>query len=317
MRVLITGGLGFLGRTLTQKLLDRNYLLIDGVKQPIEEIVLFDATDLVGELPERVRFVKGDIRDAAALADAMAGNPDSIFHLASMVSSEAEERWHAAVDANIAGLLDLVKACGDLPQPPRIVFASSVAAVRAAERRGETPDQQSTYGMTKEVGELILEDASRLGLVDARVARLPTVIIRAGSANRAASGYASGLFRELSQGRPIALPVPAAHRILVIGVNTVVDALIAFHDLKQSDLGGVCILNLPGLSVSVEDLIDAAAEAYGPNVRELVSFEIDPVVVHMMNKWIVDWSNDRAIALGLPHDVGLAPIVSEFNASRR
>jgi nucleoside-diphosphate-sugar epimerase len=311
MDVVITGGLGFLGTILTEKLLQRGHLVVDGRPQAIDEIVLLDnsARDLTP--PERARIVVGDIRDPSVLQDALSERTASIFHLASIVSAEAEERWDDAVDTNIYGLVSLLRACRGLSRRPRLVFASSLAAT--SRRTGDDrAAPNSTYGMTKAVCELLLEDATRVGTVDARVARLPTVIIRPGSANRAASGFASALFREPHHRRPVTIPVRANVELLVIGATTAVECVISLHDLDPARLDDSRVVNLPGLTVSVEQMLSALENHFGAGALEYIDFDVDPSTERIVSGWPTHWNDTRARALGLPHDASLTQIVQEF-----
>ncbi len=202
MKVIITGGGGFLGSLLCGKLLARGTLTgPSGVPEPIEEIVLFDAVFARPVTDPRVRQITGDIsqRDtvfAAIGPDAIA----SVFHLASMVSGECEQRFDDALTVNLDGGRNVFEAARATGGCPRVVFASSIACFGGAAMQAPNTDltkltPQTTYGVTKAICELLVNDYSRKGFFDGRSARLPTVIIRPGKPNAAASSWASGMFR--------------------------------------------------------------------------------------------------------------------------
>jgi nucleoside-diphosphate-sugar epimerase len=201
------------------------------------------------------------------------------------------------------------------------VFASSVAVYGgdvAADGVGDGTKQtpRSTYGMTKAVGELLVNDATRKGFIDGRTARLPTVIIRPGAPNRAASGFASALFREPLHGVDTVVPVPLETPICVIGHRAAVDGLIALHDLDGDRLGDDRAVSLPGLTVRVNDMIAALerVRARGDRHVGIVRFERDPAIEAVVASWPAEWRTARARTLGLPADRDLDGIVADYLA---
>ena len=186
MKLVITGGAGFIGRMLAQAILARGSLTgPSGRAETVDELVLFDASAGAPLPPAlaRAKLVLGDIAERAAI-DALIDRPDiSVFHLASIVSAGAEQDFDLALRVNLDGARHLLEACRRLGSRPRLVFTSSVA-VFGPPAMGETVDDlsketpQTTYGMTKAVGELLVNDYSRKGFVDGRAARLPTIVVR-------------------------------------------------------------------------------------------------------------------------------------------
>ena len=272
MTTLITGGAGFLG-TLLAEALD-------------EQVTIFDA-------------VSGD--DIATVGEVVSADIDTIFHLASVVSAGAERDFDAAVDVNIHGMLAVLDAARDLRTRPRFVFASSIAAIG-------TP--LGTYGMTKRIGELLVDEYTRKGFVDGRTARIPTVIIRPGAPNAAASGFASAVFREPLAGAATAVPVPLDSTMVVIGHRTAVAGLAALCTLDGVSLGSDRTVPLPGLVATVAEMVAALGRAGGD--ASLVSVEPDAEIEAIVASWPASWDSSRALSLGLPADRNLDEIVAAY-----
>jgi nucleoside-diphosphate-sugar epimerase len=293
--VVITGGAGFLGRRLGVRLRG------DG-----HEVAALDTVPADG-------ITVGDVTDAAFLASAITPDTNAIVHLASMVSAECEERFDDAIAVNIAGTMTVLDACRAITPAPRLVFASSVAVFGPGPVDDTTrPLPRSTYGMTKAVGELLVNDATRKGFVDGRVARLPTVIIRLGAPNAAASGFASGLFREPLAGIDAVVPVALDTPMVLIGARVAVDGLAALVTLDGDALGDDRVVNLPALEVTVADML-AALERTGL-ATGTVTVAPEPAVAAVVGTWPGRWRAERAGALGLPADESLDAVLGEYLA---
>ena len=320
MKVVITGGAGFLGRTLAAALLARGVLAgPSGAPEEIDEVVLFDVGRRSNRLDRQLRGVVGDVTDRQQVETLIDRSDCSVFHLASVVSGGAEQDFDLAMQVNLQGGLNVLEACRARAVRGRLVFASSLAAYGGAELPAAVTDltkltPRSTYGTTKAVLELLVNDYARKGFVDGRGARLPTVIIRPGEPNLAASSWCSSILREPLAGKPYALPVPPETRTIVAGVRTAVEGLIALHDAPASSLGDDRTLNFPGLSVTAQDLVDALVPFGADRPLGEISVQRDPAVEAIVSGWPQQMSADRARALGVPSDESLGAIVRAYLA---
>ncbi len=323
MKVLITGGGGFIGSRLCDALLERGQLTgPSGAAESLDEIVLLDAFFHRPAADPRVKQITGDIGDRDTVFAAAGNRPDTaIFHLASMVSGECEERFDDALRVNLDGGRHVFEAARALPGRPRVVFASSIACYGGegmeavnTDRTKHTP--QTTYGMTKAICELLVNDHTRKGHFDGRSVRLPTVIIRPGKPNAAASSWASGMFREPLGGQPCHLPVRRDQRHPMTGYRTAVESFIALHETPEARLGSDRAYVLPAHIVTPElaqtALAEVAAER-GITLGPLID-AFDSRIQGIVDNWPQAVDGSRAIALGLPNPPPLKEIILQYLA---
>jgi nucleoside-diphosphate-sugar epimerase len=314
MHVVITGGAGFIGKKLASALLARGALETASGRQTIERLTLFDVTHAEG-LPEDARLasIAGDITDLAQVHQAIRDDVGGVFHLAAIVSANAEEDFDLGMRVNLEGTRNVLEACRALPQPARLVFASSVAVYG-----GDMPEvlddgtiltPQTSYGAQKAIGELLLNDYSRKGFVDGRALRLPTIVVRPGRPNRAASTFASSIIREPLAGQEAICPVGREAAMYILSPRRVVDALIRAFELPPEAFGMTRMLTLPGITVSIGAMVEALEEVAGERVAARVKWQPDPTIQKIVAGWPTAFDARRARAMGFEADPDFASIV--------
>lgn len=317
MKVLITGGAGFLGQRLARQLLAQGQLTDShGQLQTISELVLVDVVAAHDFNDARVKVVTGDIADGALMRATINTQTTSIFHLAAIVSGQAEADFELGMRINLDASRLLLDICRELGHKPKVVFTSSVAVYG-----GKLPDvvqdttalnPQSSYGAQKAIGELLLNDYSRRGFVDGRVLRLPTISVRPGRPNKAASSFASGIIREPLNGEAAVCPVATDLRLWLLSPRGAIASLIAGHELAGEMFGASRTVNLPGLSVSVGEMVAALEDVAGSDVTARISYAPDPAIERIVKSWPGAWDTARAEALGLTADVDFASIIRAY-----
>ena len=317
MKVLITGGAGFLGRRLAGKLVERGTLKGgDGRDHAIDEIVLLDVAPAEGFTDRRVRTIVGDISDASLLRRAVDRDTASVFHLAAIVSGQAEADFDLGMRVNIDASRSLLEACRESGHKPRVVFTSSVA-VYGGELPATVPDStalnpQSSYGMQKAVGELLVNDYSRKGFVDGRVMRLPTISVRPGRPNKAASSFASGIIREPLNGEESTCPIAPETRVWLLSPRRAIEGLILGHDLPAQALGSSRAVNLPGVCVTAREMVAALERVAGAETAKRVRWERDAAIDRIVSSWPGAWDTRRAEALGFRGDPDFDSIIRAY-----
>ena len=317
MKVLITGGAGFLGQRLARQLLAQGQLTDShGQLQTISELVLVDVVAAHDFNDVRVKVVTGDIADGALMRATLNTQTTSIFHLAAIVSGQAEADFELGMRINLDASRLLLDICRELGHKPKVVFTSSVAVYG-----GKLPDvvqdttalnPQSSYGAQKAIGELLLNDYSRRGFVDGRVLRLPTISVRPGKPNKAASSFASGIIREPLNGEAAVCPVATDLRLWLLSPRGAIASLIAGHELAGEMFGASRTVNLPGLSVSVGEMVAALEDVAGSDVTARITYAPDPAIERIVKSWPGAWDTARAEALGLTADVDFASIIRAY-----
>ena len=297
MRVLITGAAGMLGRKLTRRLLERGRLR----GEPIDAV---DLVDLV-EAPADSELCTAHVSDLSRPGEAEAlvsVGPDVVFHLAAVVSAEAEADFDKGMGVNVDGTRQLFDAIRLAPGAPRVVYASSIA-VFGAPFPDPIPDDfhptpLTSYGTQKLIGEALLADYSRRGFFDGIGTRLPTVSVRPGAPNAAASGFFSGIIREPLAGLEAQLPVSRDVRHPHASPRAAVGFLIHAAELDTSQLGGRRNLTMPGVAVTVGEQIEALGRVAGPDAVALITEAPDPAIAEIVAGWPSRFDTTRATDFG-------------------
>ncbi|MDR0577769.1 MAG: SDR family oxidoreductase [Candidatus Accumulibacter sp.] len=302
MKVLVTGGGGFLGYRLARALLEKGALPDAGDKStPISQITLFDVA-FPGDVDARFKCVKGDLTDKALVEATLGGDTDAVFHLASVVSGGAEADFDLGMRVNLDGTRGLLDACRKQARPPRLIFTSSVAVFGGELPEviddGVTPNPQGSYGAQKVCCEYLVGDYSRKGYIDGRSVRLPTISVRPGKPNLAASSFASGIIREPLNGVAAICPVGRDARLWLLPPPKAIEALIHAYELPSSAWGTKRVINLPGRTVAVGEMIDTLRRIAGDRVADLIRIQIDPLIEALVTSWPACFKTDRALKLG-------------------
>ncbi len=317
MKVLITGGAGFLGQRLAKQLLSRGELNgPDGKPAPITKLVLVDVVQADDTADQRITALVGDIADPALLERAIDRDTAVVFHLAAIVSGQAEADFDLGMRINLDASRTLLEVCRARGHRPRVVFTSSVAVyggtLPEVVRDDTALNPQSSYGTQKAIAELMLADYSRRGFVDGVVLRLPTISVRPGRPNAAASSFASGIIREPLNGEEAICPVPGDTRLWLLSPRRAIEALIAGSELPGERLGNRRIVNLPGVSVTVDDMIGALREVAGDEAANRIRREPDSRVQQIVGSWPGRWDTTRAEQLGLRGDASFVDVVRAY-----
>jgi nucleoside-diphosphate-sugar epimerase len=313
MHILITGAAGMIGRKLVARLGAAGAL--DG--KPIDKLTLIDVS-----APQKPQGFAGsvatsaaDIADAAAARAAVAGRPDMIFHLAAVVSGEAELDFEKGVHVNLDGsraLIEAIRATGG-GYRPRLVFTSSIAVFGAPFPETIADDFHLTpltsYGTQKAIVELLLADYTRRGFLDAIGIRLPSIVVRPGRPNKAASGFFSSIIREPLAGEEAVLPVEDSVLHWHASPRAAVGFLIHAAGVDRDKLGPRVSLTMPGVCCTVAEQIAALRRIAGDKVASRIRREPDPLVARIVAGWPSRFDPRRALALGFQAEASFDEII--------
>ena len=312
-RVLIIGAAGMIGRKLTER------LAADGAinGQPIDEITLHDIVDpkAPAGLPLKARTVASDLAAPGEAEKLLARRPDLIFHLAAIVSGEAEADFDKGYRVNLDGTRRLFEAIRKIQNEykPRVVFTSSIAVFGAPfpEAIGDEflSAPLTSYGTQKAISELLLADYSRRGFFDGIGLRLPTICVRPGKPNLAASGFFSGIIREPLNGQEAILPVPETVRHWFASPRAAIGFLLHAARIDGAQLGPRRSLSMPGVCATVAEQIEALRRVAGDRVARLIRRQPDPAILRIVEGWPLNFAPQRALALGFRADTSFEEII--------
>jgi len=323
MKILITGGSGFLGARLARTLLAKGTLSIAGTAaQAIDAVTLADRAPPPDDLARdpRVKFVGGDLNEQIAAKAIPEAGTDLVFHLAAAVSGECEADFDLGMRSNFDATRALLDGCRALGSKPTFVFASSLAVFGnlpgepLPEPIGDftLPTPQSSYGIQKFIGEQLVADYGRKGFVRGRSVRLMTVSVRPGRPNGAASSFLSGMIREPLAGEKGACPVAPETSVALSSPARTIEGIIRAAEAKPAEWGPLTAVNLPSLRTTVGEMAEALERVAGKEAAALLDWTPDPAIVRLVKTWPGDVTFQRARGMGLQPDESFEAIVREY-----
>ncbi|MFM4921485.1 D-erythronate dehydrogenase [Aeromonas dhakensis] len=305
MQIIITGGGGFLGQKLARTLLHSSL--------PFSELLLVDIQEPPALADPRVRCLQADLTAPGVAESLISERTAVVYHLAAIVSSHAEQDFDLGWQVNLDTTRSLLEACRHTRPGIRFIFTSSLAVyggpLPELVNDGTALTPTSSYGTQKAMGELLVNDYSRKGYVDGLALRLPTICVRPGKPNRAASSFVSSIIREPLQGENALCPVSPELRLWLSSPATVVANFLLAATLPRGDARSI---NLPGISITVGEMLTALTQAGGQAARDRVQFAADPAIERIVASWPGRIDNQRATALGFMADRTFADIIDSF-----
>jgi D-erythronate 2-dehydrogenase len=324
MKIIITGGAGFLGSRLARELLKRNSLSLKGQpSQSITHIVLADRVAAPADLAADTRISSevGDLFEQLQSnpANLLARHADAaaVFHLAAAVSGECEANFDLGMRSNYATTQALLESCRAIKTQPLVFFASSLAVfgqtpllpIQLPVTDLTLPTPQSSYGIQKTIGEQLMADYGRKTFITARSARLMTVSVRPGAPNGAASGFFSGMIREPLRGVESIVPVAPETEVALSSPGNTIEGIIRCAETSDADWGPLTTLNLPAMTTTVGAMADALKSIAGDAVFAMVKWQKDPAIERIVSTWPARIASPRANALGLQANASFEDIV--------
>lgn len=313
--VVITGGCGFLGAALAKRIVEHGLTLPDGQRLTDPEIHLWDRPDVpVPDLPNTT-FTAINIADKAAVFAAMPADVAVIYHLAAVVSGQAEQDYDLAMQVNFGGTTAVLDAAKAVRPGVPVIGTSSLAVYGGNPAEPLTEDTQiqpqNTYGVTKAMAELVMADYRRRGWVDARTLRLPTITVRPGRPNAAASSFASAIIREPLAGVPAVCPVDPDMTLWIASPDAAVTALWHAPSVRSTDWPAFGAVNVPGLQVQIQAMIAALRARAGDGTADLIEMKPDPRIIDIVGTWPTLFDTALAQSLGFVGDAGFDAILDQ------
>ncbi|MBP6795632.1 MAG: SDR family oxidoreductase [Saprospiraceae bacterium] len=308
MKILITGAAGFIGQKLANDLLKSDLV--------IDELLLADVV-LPKAIPDkRVICFQSDLTIPAKIESLVSEDLDMVFHLAAVVSGHAEKDFDLGWKVNLDMTRFLLEACRRKNPQIRFVFSSTCAVYG-----GKLPPvidetvavyPQTSYGAQKAMCELMINDYSRKGYIDGRICRLPTICVRPGKANQAASSFVSGIIREPLNGELANCPVDSDTEIWISSPDTLIRNLVHAATMDASAFMDSRTVNLPGITVTVKQMIDALEKLAGSEISKFITYNQDPVVNKIVMTWPGRFSNFKSVHLGFTADDKFEDFIKQY-----
>jgi nucleoside-diphosphate-sugar epimerase len=317
MRILILGGGGFLGQKLAKQLSINKTLSVNGKPGDIDKIQLLDQYWPENKIEDPlIEYIHGDITKEDILRPLLESAPEVIFHLAAIVSGEAEKNFELGMEVNLHANIRLLEMIRHLNFMPVLVFASTCAAFGGDVTRtiddDTAPVPQSSYGTQKVMTELLINDYSRKGFLHGRVLRLPTIVVRPGKANAATSSFVSSIIREPLQVQRANCPVSNDVYVWILSPRGVTYNFIHAAGLENDMIGQKRIINLPGNAVQIKDIVLALDEISGTQASQYIDWKPDPFIQSIVLTWPPFFRTDWANQLGFKKDDSIQEIITAF-----
>lgn len=311
MKIIITGAAGFLGQRLAKALLQQPLPL------EFDQLILLDVILPAAPLNDpRVHCLAADLSTAHTARQIIDADCSVLFHLAAIVSSHAESDFDLGMQVNFAATHYLLEAARWHAPAMKFIFSSSLAVfggrLPAVIDDSVALTPQSSYGTQKALCELLISDYSRKGFVDGRTLRLPTISIRPGKPNKAASSFASSIIREPLQGQPANCPVACDLPLWLSSPACVIDNFIHAATLPASAFGALRTVNLPGISVTVAQMLSALRDVAGDAVCRRVHYMPDDSINRIVASWPGNFTIQRAVDMGFSVDENFSQIIHAF-----
>lgn len=297
-------------------LLNNGSLKTPNGSHKINKIKVFDK--ILPEFPhdERLELIEGDISNEKEINDIISGDIDVIYHVAAIVSGQAETDFDLGISVNFDATRNMLERCRSLKTSPLFVFASTCGVfggdLPGAVNDLTAPIPQSSYGTAKAMSELLINDYSRRGWIDGRSLRLPTIVIRPGKPNAATSSFASGILREPLMGNPAVCPVDRNTQIWISSPKIAVDNFIHAAGLPKADYGKSRIVSLPGITTSVEEMVNGLEEVAGRSAVDLIEWKPDPFIQRIFYTFPFLFETAKALSLGFRQDNDIKDIINLF-----
>ncbi len=312
-KVIITGAAGFLGQKLATYLLENNVLKFD-------QLILLDIVEpLIPNNDQRVKAIALDLSNADEVAKLIDSDCSAIFHLAAIVSSHAESDFDLGMQVNFDITRNLLEICRKVSPKIKFIFTSSLAVFGGilpeiiTDSTAVTP--QSSYGAEKAMGELLVNDYIRKGFIDGCVVRLPTICVRPGKPNKAASSFVSSIIREPLQGDEAICPVKESLELWLSSPAMVIRNIAYAATLTEKDFSAYRTVNLPGITVTVAEMLGTLKSVGGESTYQKVKFEEDPSIDRIVSSWPGRFDVSSALALGFEKNKDFEEIINEFLAN--
>ncbi len=324
MHILITGANGFLGSMLARKILSDQHITLDGKQHTVTSITLADKdapSIAVEDTDIAVEKLQMNLCDKQMVQAAWGREFDAIFHLAAVVSGQAEQEFELGYQVNMDATRNLLEAART-QNKKAIFFMTSSVAVFGRNLPEEMPDifpalPLSSYGAQKAIAEILVMDYARKGFCDGRILRLPTICIRPGKPNAAASSFVSSIMREPLAGEEAICPVPPQSRLWIMSPDVAIQSMLHLVSLKEADIAEQRVIHPVGLTVTVQQMFDALQAVEGEEIMKYIRFEDNQAIKDIVLSWPGAFQSTYAKNLGFPKDAHMEEIINQYKNNHK